>query len=83
MRDEMPLPGFPRNEAERRAKLRGLGLPGNYDQHSLERIKNLDGGALQKAAQRHLRMPLLSLCGPENSLQTLAKDWQGQVVQSS
>ena len=69
--------------AERRAQLRGLGLPGNYDQHSLETIKNLDGSALQKAAQRHLKMPLLSLCGPETSLQILAKDWQQQVVQSS
>ncbi|HGY5554706.1 MAG TPA: M16 family metallopeptidase, partial [Prochlorococcus sp.] len=38
--------------AERRAQLRVLGLPANYDKHSLEEIKNLDGISLQKAAQR-------------------------------
>ncbi|HGY5532192.1 MAG: M16 family metallopeptidase [Prochlorococcus sp.] len=66
--------------AERRAQLRVLGLPANYDQHSLEEIKNLDGISLQKAAQRHLQTPMLSLCGPEASLQNLAKDWQQQAV---
>ena len=66
--------------AERRAQLRVLGLPANYDKHSLEEIKNLDGISLQKAAQRHLQTPMLSLCGPEASLQNLAKDWQQQAV---
>ena len=66
--------------AERRAQLRVLGLPANYDQHSLEEIKNLDGISLQKAAQRHLQTPMLSLCGPEASLKNLAKDWQQQAV---
>ena len=66
--------------AERRAQLRVLGLPANYDKHSLEEIKNLDGISLQKAAQRHLQTPMLSLCGPEASLKNLAKDWQQQAV---
>mgnify|MGYP003949627631 CR=1 FL=1 len=66
--------------AERRAQLRVLGLPANYDKHSLEEIKNLDGISLQKAAQRHLQTPMLSLCGPKTSLKVLAKEWQQQAV---
>ncbi len=62
--------------AERRAQLRGLGLPDNHDRQSLKAIETLNGEALQAVAKRHLVDPKLSLCGPENSLRNLAKTWQ-------
>lgn len=62
--------------AERRAQLRGLGLPDDYDQRSLAMMDALDANAVQDAAQRHLGHPLLSLCGPETSLRALGDQWE-------
>lgn len=62
--------------AERRAQLRGLGLPDDYDQRSLAVMDALDANAVQDAAQRHLGHPLLSLCGPETSLRALGDQWE-------
>ena len=62
--------------AERRAQLRGLGLPDDYDQRSLAVMDALDANAVQDAAQRHLEHPLLSLCGPETSLRALGDQWE-------
>ena len=62
--------------AERRAQLRGLGLPDQYDQQSLAVMDDLDAKALQDVAQRHLGHPLLSLCGPEASLRALEEQWE-------
>lgn len=62
--------------AERRAQLRGLGLPDDYDQRSLAVMDALDANAVQDAANRHLGHPLLSLCGPEASLRTLGDHWE-------
>ena len=62
--------------AERRAQLRGLGLPDDYDQRSLAVMDALDAKAVQEAAGRHLGQPLLSLCGPEASLRALGEQWE-------
>ena len=62
--------------AERRAQLRGLGLPDNHDHSCMEALETLDGTALRMAASRHLVNPLLSLCGPQSAIESLADRWQ-------
>jgi hypothetical protein len=62
--------------AERRAQLRGLGLPDNHDHRCMEAMETLDGPALRLAASRHLADPLLSLCGPQAAIESLADRWQ-------
>lgn len=62
--------------AERRAQLRGLGLPDNHDHRCMEAMESLDGTALRLAASRHLADPLLSLCGPQAAIESLADRWQ-------
>ncbi len=62
--------------AERRAQLRGLGLPDNHDHRCMEAMETLDGTALRLAASRHLSDPLLSLCGPQAVIESLADRWQ-------
>ena len=62
--------------AERRAQLRGLGLPDNHDHRCREALDTLDGTALRLAASRHLAHPLLSLCGPQSAIESLADRWQ-------
>lgn len=64
--------------AERRAQLRGLGLPDDYDQQSLAAMDAMDGAELQRIATKHLQRPLLSLCGPPDSLRTLAAAWEAR-----
>ncbi len=61
--------------AERRAQLRGLGLPDNHDHRCMEVMETLDGTALRLAASRHLTHPLLSLCGPKSAIESLAERW--------
>ena len=62
--------------AERRAQLRGLGLPDDQDLRNLEAIEAMSSEDLQEAANRHLQSPLLSLCGPEETIRDLGRDWQ-------
>ena len=62
--------------AERRAQLRGLGLPDDYDQRSLAVMDALDANSVQDAAKRHIGHPLLSLCGPETALRALGDQWE-------
>ena len=64
--------------AERRAQLRGLGLPDDYDQESLNTMERMDGATLQRIASQHLRRPSLSLCGPSSSLKTLESVWEAR-----
>ena len=62
--------------AERRAQLRGLGLPDNHDHRCMEVLETLDGKALRLAASRHLANPLLSLGGPKSAIESLADRWK-------
>ena len=64
--------------AERRAQLRGLGLPDNYDQHCLAVMEDLDPTRVQKVASRYLNRPILSLCGPSSTLKTLSTQWMAR-----
>ena len=64
--------------AERRAQLRGLGLPDDYDQQSLIAMETMNGADLQRSASQHLQRPLLSLCGPTETLKTLTSMWEAR-----
>jgi len=61
--------------AERRAQLRGLGLPDQHDQDCLQTLETLRASDLLAAAQRHLQRPQLSLCGPPDTLAALERQW--------
>ena len=61
--------------AERRAQLRGLGLPDQHDQLCLQKLESLQASDLLGAAQRHLHKPQLSLCGPSDTVATLERLW--------
>ena len=61
--------------AERRAQLRGLNLPDDHDQSCLNQLEQLRASDLREAARRHLQSPQLSLCGPEETLASLEKQW--------
>ncbi len=64
--------------AERRAQIRGLGLPDDYDQNALDAMEAMEGSDLQRIASQHLQQPLLSLCGPHESLRTLESVWEAR-----
>ncbi|QPN66155.1 pitrilysin family protein [Synechococcus sp. CBW1006] len=61
--------------ADRLALVLGHGLPTDYVDQALERAGQFDGAALQAAAQRCLRRPHLSLCGPTAALEGAAAVW--------
>ena len=62
--------------AERRAQLRGLGLPDDHDRRCLDQLNQLSGSALREAACLHLKTPRLSLCGPASTMDRLESDWR-------
>ena len=62
--------------AERRAQLRGLGLPDDHDQRCLAVMDSLDAASMQRVAAVHLKTPLLSLCGPSSTLKSLETQWR-------
>lgn len=68
--------------AERQAQLRGLGLTVDHDQRCLERISALTASDIRDAAARHLRRPLLSLCGPDQALRSLRSAWEASHLAS-
>ena len=61
--------------AERKAHLLGLNLPLNHDQENLKRIESITSEDLQIAAEKHLKKPLLSLCGPQQAINDIAQEW--------
>ncbi len=62
--------------AERKVQLYSLGLKDNYDIKSKEEIKNISSKDIQNVARKYLNEPLLSLCGPEKTINHLAKKWE-------
>lgn len=62
--------------ADRQALLLGYGLGEGFVEACLERAGQLDGTALQAAAQRWLLAPRLSLCGPGQALGAAERVWQ-------
>ncbi len=62
--------------AERNAQLSGLGLENDFDKKSLLQMESLTSVDLQKAAITHLKNPLLSLCGPEATINKLSLNWE-------
>ncbi len=62
--------------AERRALILGRNLPRDYDKQNLLRIRSITKEDLQRAANKHLKNPLLSLCGPKKILMELSKEWK-------
>ncbi len=61
--------------AERKAHLIGLGLDEKHDEESLQMLNKVTSDQLLTSARKHLKNPLLSLCGPEDSLIKLSKVW--------
>jgi len=61
--------------AERRAQLRSFGLQDDYDKKSVYQIASITSKEIQIVASRHLKKPLLSLCGPNSTLKNLSKNW--------
>ena len=62
--------------AERSVQLQSMHLPEHHDQICIERLETLTAEDLNAAAQRWLSQPLLSLCGPASTLDTLSRQWQ-------
>ena len=61
--------------AERRVQLRGLGLKDNHDKESDLKLDLFNSKDLKEIAEKHLKNPLLSLCGPTDTINKLAKIW--------
>jgi len=59
-------------------QLCGLGLPQDFDQRCLDSLDTVDAKAIQQVADRWLRRPSLSLCGPQQSLEALNRLWSSQ-----
>ena len=64
--------------AERIAQLESLNLPVNHDQNSIEKIKNIGEEEIRNAASLYLSNPILSLCGPEKTVNKLINYWQNK-----
>jgi predicted Zn-dependent peptidase len=62
--------------ADREALLLGFGLGSTFIADCLTRAATLTSDTLQKAAQRSLAAPQLSLCGPSDGLQAAAQAWR-------
>ena len=64
--------------ADRQALLLGYGLGEDHVQACLDRAAQLDGQALQSAAQSWLAEPRLSLCGPGPALKAAERSWMSR-----
>ena len=62
--------------AERRVQLRWLKLGGDYDNQSLKKIESITSQELKHVAKNHLTTPIVSLCGPEETIHKLNQNWQ-------
>jgi len=62
--------------ADRSAQLHGLGLADDHDQRCLGRVETLTPKHLREAAERWLKQPRLSLCGPPSTLSRLESLWE-------
>ncbi len=67
-------------KAERNIQLRAFNLPPNYDLRSLKSIENLDEEYIQSIAEKYLKKPLLSMCGPNKTLQDLSEFWSRESI---
>jgi predicted Zn-dependent peptidase len=61
--------------AERLALVLSHGLPADHVEQCLERAARLEGADLQRAAQRWLTQPRLSLVGPRAALEAASGAW--------
>ncbi len=62
--------------AERLAHLNGIRLSETHDKNSLKEIEHMSSESLRIAANKHLKSPLLSLCGPSETLNRLSTYWE-------
>ena len=60
---------------ERMALLRSLNMPINYDNDLINLIQQIDSKKIQNVAKKHLKNPILSICGPKTSLKLISKQW--------
>ena len=64
------------HRAERKARLSALQLEDNFAIECVEKIKLITSKDLQLAANKYLNKPILSLCGPRNTIMALSNIWQ-------
>ena len=64
--------------AERNVQLCALGLPQDFDHRCLDSLNSVDANTIRQVADRWLRRPSLSLCGPRQSLEALKQLWSRQ-----
>ena len=62
-------------KAERKAHLLGLRLPPNHDENNLKKIKQISSNDIINVANKYLKYPILSLCGPKKILKQLERKW--------
>ena len=62
--------------AERKAQLRGFRLNDDHDNMTIKQIDLITRHDIQMVAKKHLQEPLLSLCGPEKTINKLIKQWR-------
>ncbi|WP_320667591.1 pitrilysin family protein [Prochlorococcus sp. MIT 1307] len=62
--------------AERKALLRAFRLGDNYDKESIKKIEEITSKDLQNIAHKYFNKPLLSLCGPKETIGKLANKWR-------
>ena len=62
--------------AERKAQLLGYNMDEDHDSKCIKRIDSITSQEINRAAQKHLRNPCLSLCGPKSSIDELALNWR-------
>ncbi len=63
-------------KAEKIAILRGFNLPKNHDDLNRINLENITESDLREAAKNHLSNPMLSLCGPEKTINQLSLHWK-------
>ena len=63
-------------KAERKVHLRSLNLSDDYDKISLDKIKDIKSEDLLIVANKYLKGPKLSLCGPKKALLSLENKWR-------
>ena len=61
--------------AERKAHLLGIGLSPNHDQELLMRLERITSNEIKDAAYEYLKNPSLSVCGNNEIIQKICKEW--------
>ncbi len=61
-------------QAERKAHLLGLRLKENLDEFNLIQIQSISRLDIQRCAEKYLKKPLISICGPQKTVEKLSNE---------